>query len=114
MRARAPALELQSSSPRNAAAGFWDGTRNPDDRLRSAIEQASTPSGGSYVWFGLFKHNLIKFRSMDTASQSAVIGRDIGQESTQTVHSGSYQAPSNVFDSRMVSAGAPPTASCWR
>lgn len=39
---------------------------------------------------------------MDAASQSAVIGRDITQESVQTVHSGSYQAPSNVFDSRMV------------
>lgn len=93
-------------------AGFWDGTRNPDDRLRSAIEQACTPSGSSFVWFGLFKHNLSAFRSMDAASQSAVIGRDITRESMQTVHSGSYQAPSNVFDSRMVSAAASRTPSC--
>ena len=83
-------------------AGFWDGTRNPDDRLRSAIEQACTSDGGSFVWFGLFKHDLIKFGAMHAAAQSAVIGRDITKESLQTVHSGSYQAPSNVFDSRMV------------
>jgi hypothetical protein len=39
---------------------------------------------------------------MDAACQSAIIGRDITQESMQTAHSGSYQAPSNVFDGRMV------------
>ena len=60
------------------------------------------PNGGSFVWFGLFKHDLAKFRGMDSSSQSAIIGRDITQQSAQTVHSGSYQAPSNVFDSRMV------------
>lgn len=54
------------------------------------------------MWFGLFKHDLATFRGMDAAAQSAVIGRDITQESVQTVHSGSYQAPSNVFDSRLV------------
>ena len=56
------------------------------------------------MWFGLFKHNLATFGSMTPASQSAVIGRDITKEGVQTVHSGSYQAPSNVFDSRMVTA----------
>ena len=40
---------------------------------------------------------------METTFQSAIIGRDITQECPQTVQSGSYQAPSNVFDSRMVS-----------
>jgi deferrochelatase/peroxidase EfeB len=84
------------------STGFWDGTRNPDDRLRSALEQACTPDGRSFVWFGLFKHDLIKFRCMETTFQSAIIGRDITQECPQTVQSGSYQAPSNVFDSRMV------------
>jgi deferrochelatase/peroxidase EfeB len=84
------------------SAGFWDGTRNPDDRLRSTLEQACAPDGRSFIWFGLFKHDLIAFRRMDTASQSAIIGRDITQESEQTVHSGSHQAPSNVFDRRMV------------
>ena len=54
------------------------------------------------MWFGLFKHDLATFRGMDAAGQSAVIGRDITQESVQSVHSGSYQAPSNVFDSRLV------------
>ncbi len=54
------------------------------------------------MWFGLFKHDLATFRGMDAAAQSAVIGRDITQESVQSVHSGSYQAPSNVFDSRLV------------
>ena len=100
--ARSPGRAAALTSACHAAAGFWDGTRNPDHRLRAAVEQACLPSGGSFVWFGLFKHDLAKFRGMDAAAQSAVIGRDITQQSAQTVHSGSYQAPSNVFDSRMV------------
>jgi len=65
-------------------SGFVDGTRNPDHLLRAIVDQvvifprddSGRHVGGTYMYAGIFEHDLAKFRMMNKKEKNEIIGRD--------------------------------------
>jgi len=71
-------------------SGFVDGTRNPVIQsigvVTAAILSSQDPQnvGGSYMYAGIFVHNLKKFNSLSKVDKDHIIGREYGKVIVQT------------------------------
>lgn len=83
--------------------GFVDGTMNPDQSLRSAVETAVSSDGSSFAYVSKFKHDLSYFSSLSIEHKNSIIGRNYEMTCRQLSSDGRMENPrrgNGVSDTR--------------